>query len=102
MESLEVCGPAVGIFPGAKYTVKQTDLKPGEILFTYTDGLIDARSPSGEAWGIERVKAMLSTVEPAMTSAADVLASTIKQVNYHRADAEQFDDMTLLVMKVNL
>lgn len=101
-ESLEVCGPAVGIFPGAKYTVKFADLRPGEMLFTYTDGLIDARSPSGEAWGIKRVKAMLSLVEPSMTTAGEVLASTIKQVNLHRANAEQFDDMTLLVMKVNL
>lgn len=100
-ESLEICGPAVGIFPGAKYTVKCADLSPGEMLFTYTDGLVDARSPSGEAWGIERVKTMLSLVEPAMATAAEVLASAIRQVNIHRADAEQFDDMTLLVMKVN-
>ena len=35
-------------------------------------------------------------------TANEVMASAIKQVNYHRADAEQFDDMTLLVMKVNL
>jgi sigma-B regulation protein RsbU (phosphoserine phosphatase) len=100
-ESLEVSGPAVGIFPSAIYTVKCADLGPGEMLFTYTDGLIDARSPSGEAWGIERVKKMLSLVDPAMTTAGDVLASVIQQVNIHRADAEQFDDMTLLVMKVN-
>jgi serine phosphatase RsbU (regulator of sigma subunit) len=71
------------------------------MLFSYTDGLIDARSPSGEAWGIERVKKILSLVDPAMTTAGDVLASVIQQVNNHRADAEQFDDMTLLVMKVN-
>jgi sigma-B regulation protein RsbU (phosphoserine phosphatase) len=102
IESLDVCGPAVGIFPGAKYTVKHADLNPGEILFTFTDGLIDARSPSGESWGIERVKTLLSLVEPAMMTANEVMASAIKQVNYHRADAEQFDDMTLLVMKVNL
>jgi sigma-B regulation protein RsbU (phosphoserine phosphatase) len=101
-ETLDICGPAVGIFPGAKYTVKHADLNPGEILFTYTDGLIDARSPSGESWGIERVKTLLSLVEPAMMTANEVMASAIKQVNHHRADAEQFDDMTLLVMKVNL
>lgn len=101
-ESLEVCGPAVGIFPGSKYIVKHADLRPGEMLFTYTDGLIDARSPSGEAWGIERVKKMLSLVDPTMTTAGEVLASAIQQVNIHRADAEQFDDMTLLVMKVNM
>jgi serine phosphatase RsbU (regulator of sigma subunit) len=45
---------------------------------------------------------MLSLIEPAKTSANEVLASAIKQVNLHRADADQFDDMTLLVMKVNL
>jgi sigma-B regulation protein RsbU (phosphoserine phosphatase) len=92
----------VGIFPGAKYTVKCADVDPGEMLFTYTDGLIDARSPSGEAWGIERLKTMLKLVEPAMTTAAEVLASITRQVNAHRADAEQFDDMTLLVMKANI
>ena len=101
LEALEVCGPAVGIFPGANYNVKFASLSPGELLFTFTDGLIDARSPSGKAWGIKNVEAMLSVLEPAMTTAAEVLARATNQVNIHRADAEQFDDMTLLVMKVN-
>lgn len=101
LESLEVCGPAVGIFPGANYAVKFANLSPGELLFTFTDGLIDARSPSGEAWGIKNVEAMLAVLEPAMTTAAEVLARATNQVNIHQADAEQFDDMTLLVLKVN-
>lgn len=101
METLEVSGPAVGIFPGAKYKVNVVGLSPGELLFTFTDGLIDARSPSGESWGIKNVQKMLSSVDPAMTTAAEVLARATNQVNKHRADAEQFDDMTLLVLKVN-
>ena len=101
-ESLEVSGPAIGIFPGAKYIVKCADLCPGEMLLTYTDGLIDTRNPRGESYGIERVKAMLALVDPASTTASELLESAIKQANHYRADADKFDDTTILVMKVNL
>ncbi|MCP9825338.1 PP2C family protein-serine/threonine phosphatase [Synechococcus sp. EJ6-Ellesmere] len=101
-ESLEVSGPAIGIFSGANYIVKCADLRPGEMLLTYTDGLIDTRNPSGESYGIERVKTMLALVDPAITTASELLESTIKQANHYRADADKFDDTTILVMKVNL
>lgn len=100
-ETLEISGPAVGIFPGSRFTAKTTDLGSGEILFTFTDGLIDARSPDGKAWGIERLKTMLETVDPTTTTAGEILTNTLKQVNTYRSSAEQFDDMTMLVMKIN-
>ena len=71
------------------------------MLLTYTDGLIDTRNPRGESYGIERVKAMLALVDPASTTASELLESAIKQANHYRADADKFDDTTLLVTKVN-
>lgn len=100
IEKLENSGPAVGIFPGSKYTAKCTDMNPGEMLFTYTDGLIDARNPEGEAWGIRRLETMLAMVEPAAMTATKVMSDTIEQVNEYRSGAEQFDDTTILVMKI--
>ena len=75
-------------------------MNSGEMLFTYTDGLIDARSPKGEAWGIKRLETVLTMVEPSATTAGEVLTETMRKVNEYRSETEQFDDTTILVMKI--
>ena len=100
LESLETTGPAIGIFAEAKYAVKTVKLEPGQILFTYTDGLVDARSPSNISWGLEGVKGVLSNTDPTEVSAKSLLDEMSLKVNQHRDDAEQFDDLTMLVLKV--
>ena len=100
LESLETTGPAIGIFAEAKYSVKTVNLEPGQILFTYTDGLVDSRSPSNISWGLEGVKGVLSNTDPTEISAKSLLDEMSLKVNQHRGDAEQFDDLTMLVLKV--
>ena len=100
LESLETTGPAIGIFAEAKYAVRTVKLEPGQILFTYTDGLVDARSPSNISWGLEGVKGVLSNTDPTEVSAKLLLDEMTLKVNQHRDDAEQFDDLTMLVLKV--
>jgi|GEM_PF-3586856 len=101
LENLEPTGPAIGIFAGANYEVNTVDLLPGQILFTYTDGLVDARSPSNASWGMEGVKKVLGAINPEATSAQELLDTMTEKVNAHRGDADQFDDLTMLVMKIN-
>jgi serine phosphatase RsbU (regulator of sigma subunit) len=100
-EHLEPTGPAVGIFANAKYKVNTVSLMPGEILFMYTDGLVDARSPSNTSWGIEGVYGVLANINPNETTAKELLGRVSKKVDQHREDADQFDDLTMLVMKIN-
>ena len=45
--SLGPTGPAVGVFPQTEFVYKELTLQPGDILFGYTDGVLDARSESG-------------------------------------------------------
>ena len=85
----------------AQYNVKNVAYKPGEILFTYTDGLVDARSPDGTPWGAKRLKDVLSDVDPTTCKASDLLARMLQDVTRHRSSGEQFDDLTILVMKAN-
>jgi phosphoserine phosphatase RsbU/P len=40
-------GVALGIFPDPEPAVLDLELSPGDVLFFYTDGLADARSPQG-------------------------------------------------------
>ena len=100
LEALQATGPAIGLFADTTHKIGRTHIQPGEILFTYTDGLVDARDPAGEPYGIQRLRELLSGLSTVETSAADLLNQASKAVNQHRQDAEQFDDTTILVMKV--
>jgi PAS domain S-box-containing protein len=44
VEAVRVCGPLLGVFEGAEFHEASLDLRPGDTLLLYTDGLIE-RNP---------------------------------------------------------
>ena len=101
-ERLMVSGPAIGVFPGAVYEVKHLLFGPGDLLFAYTDGLTDARSPDGEAWGVERLATQLALLQGERAAAQELIDRILAQVHAHMAGAEPFDDLTMLAAKASL
>jgi sigma-B regulation protein RsbU (phosphoserine phosphatase) len=93
---LEMTGPAVGMLRGADFEIAQAHLDPGDILFCYTDGVTDARSPERAFFGIERMHQLL--VEPP-PSAAGLLTRVEENLQAHIASADQFDDITMLAVQ---
>jgi serine phosphatase RsbU (regulator of sigma subunit) len=89
-------GPAVGLFPDLGFEVCQTYLEAGDMFLAYTDGVPDARNPSGERFTQERLLALL---EQPLTSAAALLDTIESHLNDYIADAVQFDDITLLAVR---
>ena len=89
-------GPAVGLFAQMKFACRKTHLQPEEMLFAYTDGVIDARSPSGERFTRKRLDSLLS--QPSATG-----AERIEQVKTHLADHigenPLEDDITMLSLR---
>jgi serine phosphatase RsbU (regulator of sigma subunit) len=57
---LEARGMPLGLMPGMSYEEKETVLVPGEGVFFYTDGLIEAHNPQGEMFGTPRLRGLLS------------------------------------------
>ncbi len=57
VEKLPGSGTLLGMFPDANemFLDQRTHLEPGDKLFIYTDGLIEAENTAGEAWGEERL-----------------------------------------------
>jgi serine phosphatase RsbU (regulator of sigma subunit) len=99
LEQLQGSGPVVGIFKGARYTPHTIAYGSGDLLYTFTDGLVDARSKTGESFGIDRVKALLSSLTASTNNPDQLLAATLDALKEHCQEAEQFDDTTLLIMK---
>ena len=89
----------VGVLYDWSYTQQETTLSPGEILFLYTDGLTEATRSDGELFGEERVLAELSGHGEDI-SAERVVADMTTAVNRFVGNAEQSDDLTMLVLKM--
>jgi serine phosphatase RsbU (regulator of sigma subunit) len=94
-------GPALGLFEEAAFAIHTCSLRPGDLLFAYSDGLPDARSPAGEPFGRERIEALLASVNPEACSPQDLLAHVHSTVTTYCGGAEPFDDLTLLTLKVD-
>jgi hypothetical protein len=58
-ERLEASSTPLGMFPETSYAEGLRDLAPGDILLLYSDGLTEARSPSGEEFGEARLAGCL-------------------------------------------
>ena len=78
---------------------QETTLSPGTILFLYTDGLTEATRSDGELFQEERVQAQLAGHD-GNTSAECLVADMTAAVNRFIGDAEQSDDLTMLVLKM--
>lgn len=95
-EHLKSTGPAVGMLPNMKFKICQTYLKPGEILFGYTDGVPEARNSSGEFF---TSKQLLSMLESPVSSASALINCIAESVLSHTGQAEQFDDITMIYIQ---
>ena len=100
IEALSVTGPALGILAGAPYTSGQFQLSPGDVLVAFTDGLIDARGTDETPLGEQAVKALLADAKADQRSAQQWLDALKQLAIDHMGEAEQFDDLTLMVLKV--
>ena len=89
-------GPAVGITPEAKFVYQEVQMLPGEILFAYTDGVIDARSPDEQRFTKKRLVSLLSR-SPA--GALELIQRIATEVFAHIGKAPQEDDITMLTLQ---
>ncbi|MCA9550484.1 MAG: SpoIIE family protein phosphatase [Myxococcales bacterium] len=89
----QVSGLPLGVLPDAEYEADSFELIPGDSVMLYTDGLVEAMSPSREMYGMARlVQAMAS----GPSDAALLLERALTSCRDHVGDAPQFDDTTVV------
>jgi sigma-B regulation protein RsbU (phosphoserine phosphatase) len=93
---LSATGPAVGMLPDASFDIQQTKLERGDILFAFSDGVTDARSPGKKFF---KEQGMLPLITQPVESAGALLARIEASLKAHIATADQFDDITMLAVR---
>lgn len=97
-QRLEAGGPVVGLLPLAPYDEQTLVLEPGDLLLSYTDGISEAMTEADEEWGEERMAAAAQSLPDG--TAQQVLEHLFAEADRFTGKAPQYDDMTLLVLKL--
>jgi sigma-B regulation protein RsbU (phosphoserine phosphatase) len=92
-ERLAPTGLVVGVDAEVQYAVTTVQFEPGDILLAYTDGVTEARDPSG---GFFTERRLLAILEEASPSATALVGKILAGLNDHIAGAEPHDDVTIL------
>ncbi|MEO8189969.1 MAG: SpoIIE family protein phosphatase [Acidobacteriota bacterium] len=89
-------GPALGLLPDQGFEVRCVQMRAGDLLLGFTDGVTESRSPSREVFGEDRLFALLSSGD---SSAGSLLARIEAAVSEHAAGEESFDDVTMIAVR---
>ncbi len=87
-------GCPIAFLPGMPYPGISFDLKPGEGIFLYTDGLVEAQRRDGKRFGMDRMLEVLNA-NPDETC-EQMLKKMKKEVDKFADGEQQFDDITML------
>ena len=96
--SLSSGGMFVGMFEHCGYEQEVVQMRPGDALIAFTDGLPEARNAQDEEFDEERIKEAVAAT--AHLSALEIRDEIARRVKEWIASAPQHDDLTFVVMKV--
>jgi serine phosphatase RsbU (regulator of sigma subunit)/CHASE2 domain-containing sensor protein len=89
-------GPAVGIYPNLDHRAAHARLNRGDMLLVLTDGVTDARDRNDRSFAKKGLEDILKNP---FSSAKELIARIKDRMNDYIADAEQFDDITVLALQ---
>ncbi len=86
------------MFAQSSYEESSVELKSGDILLAFSDGVSEAHNAAEEEFGEERLKDLLCRT--AHLPINEMASSILQELKVWMADAPQFDDLTFILMKV--
>jgi len=87
-----------GFMPDTKYEQEEIILQKGDVLFLYTDGVTEAENLDNELFSEDRLRSIINECE--FSSAKELLDFIRAKVDDFAGSAEQFDDITMLAVKI--
>ncbi len=90
----------LGIRENIRYVANRISFSPGDILFLYTDGVTEADNALEKQYGEERLLQCLQNNYA--KESREILAAVRMDINDFTGEREQFDDITMVVLKMPL
>jgi len=98
-EVMSATGLPIALYPGQPYQEEVVPARSGDLLFFYTDGLVEAEDESGEMFGFDRLKALLGKEQ--RHGIDTVLHEVEDAVRRFRGDHEPMDDATMMALRLH-
>jgi sigma-B regulation protein RsbU (phosphoserine phosphatase) len=96
--TLDAEGMLLGVLDDIDFDQGSVKLGKGDILVLYTDGITEAANSAAEQFGEERLYRIVQ--QNSDMTAQGLLDEVYRQVYQHSGDVAQYDDITMVVMKV--
>lgn len=90
-------GLPVGTFYSTSYASRKLNLRAGDTLVLYTDGVSEARDRNGAEYGAERIAGVLKASRKLHPQA--LAAACLDDLALHLQGAPKADDLTLMVIR---
>ncbi|MCB9868339.1 MAG: SpoIIE family protein phosphatase [Planctomycetes bacterium] len=95
----EKTGMVLGVVEGQDYQVRgPIPLRSGDLIFVRTDGVEETMNAAREVYGVERLKAFLSSHRH--LPAAELLSALDASLCEHAGELEAEDDVTMIALRV--
>ena len=98
IEQLDTEGLPVGIERDVVYPQRAVDLRRGDVLVLYTDGIVEAMNSEGEQFSTERLTRIIR--ENSNEGAQQITDTIQSRLDEFVGSARQHDDQTLMVVKI--
>lgn len=89
--------PAVAAMEGMVFEEHEFHLEPGDMIYVYTDGVVEATNSNDELFGEDRLHDTLNNCGG--DAPGKVLGAVSKAISKFVNGADQFDDITMLAIK---
>lgn len=94
---VDATGLPIGMFCSEQFSSHTVRLAPGDTLLLYTDGLIEARNPADEEYGVERLSALAASV--AHLAPGRIVDACMHDLLAFSGGVRATDDVTIMVVR---
>jgi len=95
-EFLKPTGPAIGLFSDLTFDARTVSLLHEDLLFAYTDGVLDTAGDMEEQFSKEKLLSILSGEH---LSTPTLIQEITKELEKYTSSHDQFDDITMIALR---
>jgi phosphoserine phosphatase RsbU/P len=100
IEETRVGGIPLGLFADSSYEIRSLELQSGDVVLFASDGILEAENSTKEAFGLERLAAVLQRI-PSQGSSAEIASAVLAATDdFSGHPAAPHDDCTIVVLRV--